>query len=582
MGRFRDGHQQPQTQIARFQTLVLSRRALLRQGSVAAGAVGLTGLLAACGSSGSTPKSNGASGSGNATAASGTANATEAAGKPVEGGTFTYALNQEPESLDPEVTTYAVTNKININVFDPLVWQAPDLSFVPGLSEKWDVTPDATSFTFHLRTDVKFHDGTQLNADAVKFSWDRIMNPETKSKTALNQMGPFKQATVVDPSTIKADFSESFAPFLDAASQSYCAPVSPAAVQKFGDQFAFNLVGTGPYKLKEWVKGDHVTLVKNPDYNWAPSVFKHKGPGYLDQIIFKVVIENATRTGLLQSGQVDGIDSVPAKDVASFKADPSKFQIMLAEAPGIPTLLVMNTTKFPTDDIAVRKALEYGTDKEAVIKVLDFGLYTAAYGPLTSVTLGYDDSLKTMYPYDPKKATQTLEDAGWKKGSDGFYAKDGKQLVLDYYASNVDMTPPLLQAQWKSIGINTNIKAMDYNAAIPLVTKGEANVASIGWIQADPDVCRIILYSKNIGTGYGWSFFKNDELDQTIIKAASSVDPAVRKPLYAKVQQITMENALVLPITNLFAIYGLQSYVKNFRVDTRGWYPWLYDVYLQK
>ena len=560
----------------------LSRRALLGRSTALAGLLGVSGLVAACGSNSSKSTAPTGGGSGNSTALASTSSATQAAGKPVTGGTFTYALNQEPESLDPEVTTYAVTNKININVFDPLVWQAPDLSFVPGLAEKWDVSSDATTFTFTLRTDVKFHDGTQLNADAVKFSWDRIMDPNTKSKTALNQMGTFKQATVVDASTIKAEFSTSFAPFLDAASQSYCAPVSPTAVQKYGDQFTYNLVGTGPYKLKEWVKGDHITLVNNPDYNWAPSIFKHQGPGYLDQITFKIVIENATRTGLLQSGQVDGIDSVPAKDVAGFKSNPGQYQIMLAEAPGIPSLLTINTQKFPTDDIAVRKALEYGTDKDAVNKVIDFGLYTLAYGPLTSATLGYDDSLKSMYPYDPKKATQTLEDAGWKKGSDGFYSKDGKQLVLDYYASNTDQIPPLLQAQWKSIGINTNIKAMDYNALIPLVTKGDANLASIGWIQADPDVCRIILYSKNIGNGYGWTFFTNTELDDTIVKAASSIDPAVRKPLYAKIQQITMENALVLPITNLYAIYGLQSNVKNFRVDTRGWYPWLYDVYIEK
>lgn len=560
----------------------LSRRTLMLRAGAMAGAAAFSGLLAACGSNNSATTTSGGGGSSSSTATSASSGSTAAAGKPVQGGTFTYALNQEPESLDPEVTTYAVTNKININVFDPLIWQAPDLSYVPGLATKWDVSTDATSFTFHLRTDVKFHDGTNLDANAVQFSWNRIMDPNTKSKTALNQMGPFKQATVVDASTIKADFSTSFAPFLDAVSQSYCSPVSPTAVKKYGDQFAYNLVGTGPYKLKEWVKGDHITLVKYADYNWAPSIFKHQGPGYLDEIVFKIVIENATRTGLLQSGQVDGIDSVPAKDVAGFKAKPDKYQIMLAEAPGIPSLLAMNTQKFPTNDIAVRKALEYGTDKEAVIKVLDFGLYTAAYGPLTSVTLGYDPSLKTMYPYDQQKATQTLEAAGWKKGSDGYYAKNGQQLVVDYYASNTDQLPPLLQAQWKSIGINTNIKAMDYNAAIPLVTKGDANLASIGWIQADPDVCRIILYSKNIGTGYGWTFFKDAQLDSTIVQAASSVDPSVRKPLYAKVQQITMENALVLPITNLFAIYGLQSYVKNFRVDTRGWYPWLYDVYLNK
>ncbi|HUZ01308.1 MAG TPA: ABC transporter substrate-binding protein [Thermomicrobiaceae bacterium] len=581
MSASREPSRQPGFPTERFGSGVVSRRALLRGAGAAAGLIGLGGLLAACGS-GSSPGNSGGSGGASTSTGSSNSTSTSSGGTPIVGGTFTYALNQEPESLDPEVTTYAVTNKININVFDPLIWQAPDLSYVPGLAEKWEVSPDSTKFTFNLRTDVTFHDGTKLDATAVKFSWDRIMDPNTKSKTALNQMGPFKQATVVDPATVSAEFSTPYAPFLDAVSQSYCSPVSPTAVQKYADQFTYHLVGTGPYMFKEWVKGDHITLTKYADYKWAPSIFHHQGAGYLDEIVFKIVIENATRTGVLQSGQVDGIDSVPPKDVASFKADPSKYQILLAEAPGIPTLLAINTQKFPTNDIAVRKALQYGTDKSAVIKVLDFGLYTAAYGPLTSVTLGYDSSLQSMYPYDQKKATQTLEAAGWTKGSDGYYAKNGQQLVVDYYASNTDQLPPLLQAQWKAVGINTNIKAMDYNAAIPLITKGDANLGSIGWIQADPDVCRILLYSKNISTGYGWTFFTNSTLDDDISKAASSVDATVRKPLYASIQQLTMQNALVLPLTNLFAIYGLQSHVKNFRVDTRGWYPWLYDVYLQK
>ena len=498
------------------------------------------------------------------------------------GGTFTYALNQAGDTLDPEITTYAVTNKININVFDPLIWQAPDLSYVPGLAESWDVAPDGKSFTFKLRQDVKFHDGTPMNADSVKFSWDRIMNPETQSKTAIGQMGPFTQAVVVDEFTIRAEFSSPFAPFLDSVSQSYCSPVSPTAVQKYGVDFGHNLVGTGPFKLKEWVENDHVTLEKNPDYNWAPSIFGHQGPAYLDEIVFPMIIDDSVRTGTLQSGESDGIDSVAAKDVSQFSDDPDTYQVLNAAVPGIPNLFTLNTQKAPTDDLAVRQALNFGTDKITIISTLYFDQYIPAFGPISAATLGFDETLKGLYHYDQQKANDLLDAAGWMKGSDGIRAKDGQSLKISLYTTPQDLTPPLLQSQWKEIGIDSEIDAMDYNALIPIMTKGDGNLGNIGWIQADPDVASIILSSKNIGTAFNWSRFTSSELDQALTDAASTVDQEQRKALYAKVQQLAMSSALVLPLYDLAAIYALRSYVKNFRIDTRGWYPWLYDVWMDK
>ncbi|MFT4037161.1 MAG: ABC transporter substrate-binding protein [Thermomicrobiales bacterium] len=541
--------------IARYRDSKLSRRNFLRDATAAVAALAGASQLA------------------------GPVAAQDATPKP--GGTFTYALNQTGDTLDPEVTTYAVTNKININVFDPLIWQAPDLSFVPGIAESWEVSEDTKTFTFHLRKDVLFHDGTPVNAEAVKFSWDRIMDPATQSKTAIGQMGPFKQAVVVDEFTIRAEFSEPFAPFLDAVSQSYCAPISPAAVAQYGDDFTHHLVGTGPYKLKEYVENDHVTLERNPDYNWAPSIFNHTGPGYLDEIIFKMIVDDSIRTGTLQSGETDGIDSVAPKDVQQFIDDPEQYSVLNAKVPGIPDLFELNTKKAPTDDLAVRQALNYGTDKATICRTLFFDQYTPAYSPMGEATLGYDPSLAEMYPYSKEKAIEVLEAAGWVAGGDGIRAKDGQPLKVSLYTGSADQTPPLLQAMWKEIGIDTEINAMDYNALIPIATDGEANLANIGWIQGDPDVVRIILFSENIGA-YNWSFYDSPEMDKLLIDAAATVDQATRESLYAQIQQLAMKEALVAPIYNLGAIYALRSYVKDFRVDSRGWYPWLYDVWLDK
>lgn len=558
MAMTREGTELLDQQIARFQSGEISRRKFLIEASAVVAGLAVAGRLT----------------TNNAMA--------QDDGTPVSGGTFTYALNQTGDTLDPEVTTYAVTNKININVFDPLIWQAPDLSFVPGLAESWEVAEDSKSFTFKLREDVTFHDGTPLNAEAVKFSWDRIMDPATQSKTAIGQMGPFTQAVVVDEFTIRAEFSEAFAPFLDAVSQSYCAPVSPTAVAAAGTDFTHSLIGTGPFMLKEYVEQDHVTLVKNPKYNWAPSIFGHQGPAYLDEIVFKMIVDDAVRTGTLQSGETDGIDSVPAKDVQSFKDEPDTYTVLNAAVPGIPNLFCVNTEKAPTNDLAVRQALNYGTDKQTICTTLFFGQNIPAYGPMSAATLGYDPTLEALYPYDKDKANEVLEAAGWVKGSDDIRAKDGTPLKISLYVGTGDTTPPLLQAMWKEIGIDTEINQMDYNALIPLVTAGDHNLANIGWIQGDPDVVRIILYSKNIATAFGWTRYVDPELDELLVQAAATVDQEARKSLYAQIEQIAMTNALVVPINDLSAIYALRSYVKNFKVDSRGWYPWLYDVWMDK
>ncbi len=555
--------------IDRYNSGELSRRDFLRTASAIIGGVAAAGGLSGAFAQGATPE-----------AAATPAVAIIPAAK--TGGKFTYALNQAGDTLDPAITTYAMTNKININVFDPLIWQAPDLSYVPGLASSYEVAPDGMSFTFHLRQDVKFHDGTPLNAAAVKFSWDRIMLPETQSKTAIGQMGPFKQAVVVDEFTVRAEFGKPFAPFLDAVSQSYCAPVSPAAVAKFGTDFAHNLVGTGPFKLKEWVENDHVTLVKNPDYNWAPSIFGHQGAAYLDEIVFPIIIDDSVRTGTLQSGESDGIDSVAAKDVSLFSGDTTTYRVLNSAVPGIPNLFTLNTQKAPTDDLAVRQALNFATDKATIISTLFFNQYVPAYGPMSAATLGFDPTLKDLFPFDVAKANAALDAAGWVMGAGGIRAKAGQPLKISLYTAPTDLTPPLLQSQWKAVGIDTEINQMDYNALIPIMTKGDGNLGNIGWIQADPDVASIILSSKNIGTAFNWSRYTSPDLDKALTDAASTVDQAKRTELYGKVQQLAMAAALVVPINDLAAIYALHSYVKNFRIDTRGWYPWLYDVWMDK
>ena len=499
---------------------------------------------------------------------------------PQAGGKLVVGLQSEPsDNIDPHVTPWAVSHNIMMNVYDTLVWQDPaDGSFKPGLAESWEAAPDGTSYTFKLKTVVKFHDGTDFNADAVKFAFDRIADPATKSGFSANLLGPYEGSEVIDPQTVKVNFKSPYAPFLDSASQAFLGFVSPDAVAKYGAEFGVSAaVGTGPFMFKEWVRGDHLTLVKNPDYNWAGGVFKHNGAAYLDEITFRFIPEDATRSGTLESGETQVIELVPASDVQTLQD--AGFEILPGKAPGIPTVTLINTAKPPTDDLAVRKAILLGTDQQTIIEAAYFGVYEPAHGPLAKVSWAYNPEVESLYSYDPEAAKAALEEAGWTMNGD-FREKGGQKLELQYVTTDFDKHSELWQSQMRDIGIDVKIQMVDNGTWIDAGSKGGQNVTPIGWISSDPVILDHLFHSRNAGTGFNWSFLKNDELDQLLTQGTGEVDQAKRKELYGRAQMIIMEQAAVLPIYDQVGNNGIGKNVHDVRTDARGWYRWFYDTWM--
>ena len=502
---------------------------------------------------------------------------------PRQGGKLIYGLTLVVSGIDPHVDASSELGIPLTSVYDTLVYQNLDGTFVPGLAERWEVSDDGLVYTFYLRKDVTFHDGTPFNAEAVKFSLDRIADPETKSRKAASLLGPYDHTEVVDEFTVRVYFRRPHAAFLDAASQVYLAIVSPTAVQKWGAEYQEHQVGTGPFMFKEYEPRDHLILQRNPDYNWAPAVYKHQGPAYLDEIEFRFFSDPASRVLALESGQAHVMGEIPPQDVARLQESP-EFDIVRVPIPGQPLQFFINTEKPPTDDLRVRQALLYATDREAITRAIFGETSPPAYGPLCAVTLGYDESVREMYPHDPAKAAALLEEAGWvDSDGDGIREKEGQPLTLEMILMSWGYVPEvgqMLQAQFRQVGVDVRMQEMAFPAALAAARESQHHLAPMLFSSSDPGILSTTFHSANADAGFNWAKVRDEELDRLLDAGAQAMDEAERLALYAQAQRRIMDLALIIPVRDYVNLNGVSVKVKGLRYDRRGWFPWLYDVYL--
>lgn len=562
----------------------ISRRRLLQLATLGSSVTAISSLLAACGPGApqAAPAATTVPGAGAASKATPAA-ATTSTG-PVKGGTLTVGIYQEPPTFDPHVSGSATAGRVMRHMFDSLVYQTEPGKFDAGLATSWESTDGDKTWTLKLRQGVSFHDGTPFNAQAVKFSFDRIVDPKTKSLSAIGLLGPYDSTEVIDDSTVKVTFKRPNVAFLDAISSTILSPVSPAAVAKYGDDFGSHPVGTGAFKFKEWVAASHIAIERNDAYNWAPGFLGRTGPALLDGVKFKFLVEPAVMTGAFQKGEVLMIDQTPDQDVASLKQDP-KFRIDVIYQPGSPQVLPLNASRPPTDDLAVRQALIYGLDRQAMVNAVFAGQRPPAFGPLTPNTWSYLKDVEQMYAYSRDKAQQMLDGAGWKlNSSTGTREKNGTPLSVRYVTTDEagnKRPAEFAQAAWKQIGIDVNLEAMAYAATAPIMLRGEHNIARIGYSATDPQFLYTLYHSDNIpGTNFNRTMTKFAELDTNIEAMNSEPDRTKRQTLSENIQCFVMDQALIVPLYIIVFIYAVASSVQDVKYDL-GASPYYYNIWIK-
>jgi peptide/nickel transport system substrate-binding protein len=506
-------------------------------------------------------------------------------GQPVSGGTLVIGSAVEAQCLDPQISPQDATNMLARNVVDSLVAQKPDGSFAPWLATSYDVSDDVTQFTFHLRTDVTFSDGTPFNAAAVKSNLDRVADPATKSQYAISLLGPYKGSEVIDDATVRVTFTEGFAPFLQAISQPFLGMESPTALA--AGQPCDPPVGSGPFVISKVEPQQGVTLTRNPNYNWAPETAAHTGPSYLDTIEFRWIPDNAVRSGSAASGQVDVADTIDPKDVADLTGQ--GLQLLSADAPGAPYQLYVNVSNAPWDDVRVRQAFLYSLDIDGIVNALYYGQYKRAWGPIGPTTFGYDPTIEGSWQQDLDKANALLDEAGWVKNGD-FREKDGKRLVARWpYAQGTreqrDQVGQLIKEQAKEVGIDVDIQAVGVAPYLEAAQSNNYDIGDFSFVRSEPDVLRSLFDSTNRVTSeqirQNWSQLQNPEIDRWVREAAQTVDPAKRQELYAKVQHWVVENAVVVPVYVPADLVVTQGKVHGIAMDPQA-YPTYYDAWVDR
>ncbi|MFD0670011.1 ABC transporter substrate-binding protein [Cohnella sp. GCM10027633] len=540
--------------------------------------------LSACGNDNN--KEEGAA-SGNASSKPASASATESASpqaSAAQGGVLTYALATSPDSLDPARSGLAVASRVYKTIFDNLVVTDADNNIKPWLATEWTASEDGLSYTFKLRQDVKFQDGTPFNAEAVKFTFDRIKDPATKASNSAAQLAAYASSEVIDPYTIKLNLSIASRAFLGNLSNATLGIVSPTAVQKYGDQFGKNPVGTGPFKFVKWVENADIEVARNPDYAWAPGTVDNQGAAYLDGITYKIIPEEATRIGSVQSKQILAAETVPPQNIVSIESD-SSLQLLKSNTVGLPYTLFINQDHAPWDDVKVRQALQSGIDVGAIVKTLYLGTYEQAWSSLTPGIFGYDASLEGSVQPDADKAAKLLDESGWVLEADGIRAKDGKKLTLHY----VDGSPNrekrndiavIIQQQLKKIGIEVNIE-LTKDVLTKVYTNREYDIYGNSQVNSDPNALYSFYHTAAPGAFGNIAGVSDPQVDQWLEQGAVEKDDAKRAELYKNVQHYIKDNAVIIPIYVFPYTVAAGKSVQGLKFDKYG-YPLFNDVNLKK
>ncbi len=459
-----------------------------------------------------------------------------------------FGKPKDAVTLDPADSTEGESSAVIVNIFEPLLrFEREKTTVTPALAESWSISDDKLTWTFKLRKGIKFHDGTPLDAEAVKFNYDRQKDEKSpwrfKAKMEYWHLffGAVDSIEAPDPETVVFKLNRVDATFLTNLALFNMGISSPTAIKKYGENYFKNPVGTGPYMFKTWIRNEKILLRRNPEY-WgqAPKI---------DMLIFKPVPDNSVRLLEHEGGSIHVLDGINPDDVPRIRKNP---QLKLLTQPGLNVgYLAMNGQKKPFDNLKVRQAMNHAINKQALVNAFFAGgtLGMVAKNPMPSTVWGYNNAV-TDYDYNPTKAQQLLKEAGHPNG---FEVKLWVMPVSRPYMPQPQRIAEAIQADLKKVGVTSKIVSFEWGTYLDKLSNGEHDMAMAGWIgdNGDPDNFLYTLLDKEntkLGSAANYAFYRGEAVHDLLVKAQKVYDQESRSQLYQQAQVLIHQDAPWVPL----------------------------------
>ena len=472
------------------------------------------------------------------------------------GGTLIFGRGGDSLTLDPALVLDGESAKVCDMLYDTLIQYREDTTDIePALAEAWESSADGLVWTFHLRQGVQFHDGTPLNAEAVVFSLSRPAVFRDFQTEFISQI------IALDPLTVQIVLKTPFAPFISMVAGTSFSIVSPTAVQHFGDNFANNPVGTGPFKFVQWDRDDKIVLEANRAH-WA-------GKPLLDRLIFRSIPDNSVRLMELQQGKLHAMEFPNPDEIPTIRGD-AQLELLMQSSLNV-GYLAMNMDKPPFDNLKVRLAINHAINKVEIIENLYQGTGIPAKGPIPPALWSYDDTIED-YEYNPELAKQLLAEAGYP---DGFETTLWALPVPRPYIPDGYALAEVLQSELQNIGVEATIVTYDWGTYLAKTEVGEHDMAMLGWIadEGDPDTFFYYLLSKTYAEkpAFNIAFYRSDEMQDVLERARTSTDRNERIELYQQAQAIFHRDAPWVPLAHAQRLLVVDRRVRNLKLAPIGW-----------
>jgi peptide/nickel transport system substrate-binding protein len=488
------------------------------------------------------------------------------AAAPRRGGTLVIAAAADPGHFNPAISTAGGTHFVADNLYNGLVFLDEQLNPQPDLAEKWDISPDGRSYTFHLRQGVKWHDGQPFSSDDVKFSFEQVLlKYHARTKAGLEAV--LDGIDAPDPNTVVFRFKQPYGPLLQRLDVAE-APIVARHVYEGKDpttaEANLRPVGTGPFKLADYAKGDRVRMMRNDQY------FK-PGLPYVDELVFRIIPQPSTAVLALEQGEVDYVQNVPGPDLARVRPNSAITLGQSAASPGgsfCADTMFFNLSRPPLDRPEVRQAFAYGEDREQILHEVYFDQGRVAASAI-SADIGWAHNPNVQqYPHDPARANQLLDQAGLPRGADGM-----RFTSTFVHATSYAKYGELMKQQLAQVGININLQPLEVNAANEQeFIKKDFHLGFASYCNGpDPEIgVRRMYVSSNIGpilfsNGAG---YRNAQVDQLFDQAAAAVDRAERARAYYQIQDIVARDLPYLPIVETAGYRAWRSGVHDLHIWT--------------